>query len=203
MRYGSELIRKTIHVSSLALPIGLCLAPLELSKPIMVAVTLATVLVDAVRLYEPHFRRLFWFLFGRILREHERHNLLGSTFLLIAALISIFAFPKPVAVVALGFLVVGDTVAALVGKRWGRHKILDKSLEGSLACLAACILVGAIYRLYPGSPLPGAHLTGLELSWIKIAVGALVATLFELLPLPLDDNLRIPLSAGFAMFLAH
>jgi dolichol kinase len=31
--------------------------------------------------------------------------------------------------------------------------------------------------------------------------GAFVATLFELLPIPLDDNLRIPLSAGFAMML--
>jgi dolichol kinase len=30
-------------------------------------------------------------------------------------------------------------------------------------------------------------------------VGALVATVFELLPIPLDDNFRIPLSAGFAM----
>ena len=30
-------------------------------------------------------------------------------------------------------------------------------------------------------------------------VGAAVATIFELLPIPLDDNFRIPLSAGFAM----
>jgi dolichol kinase len=31
--------------------------------------------------------------------------------------------------------------------------------------------------------------------------GALAATLFELFPIPLDDNMRISLSAGFAMTL--
>jgi dolichol kinase len=30
-------------------------------------------------------------------------------------------------------------------------------------------------------------------------IGAFTATVFELLPIPLDDNFRIPLSAGFAM----
>jgi dolichol kinase len=31
--------------------------------------------------------------------------------------------------------------------------------------------------------------------------GSLVATLVELLPIPLDDNVRIPFAAGFAMLL--
>ena len=31
--------------------------------------------------------------------------------------------------------------------------------------------------------------------------GVAIATIFELAPVPMDDNLRIPLSAGFAMTL--
>ncbi|MBK8230435.1 MAG: phosphatidate cytidylyltransferase [Candidatus Eisenbacteria bacterium] len=190
MRYSSELGRKAIHVSSLAFPIALHFLPVSVSKPALVALTLVTLLVDALRLHEPHVRRVFYFLFGRLLREHERFNLLGSTYMLIAALISIAAFPQAVAVIVLAFLVIGDTVAALVGKRWGKTKILDKSLEGSIGCFLSCVAVGTLY-----------HFINPELGWARIVVGSFVATIFELAPVPMDDNLRIPLSAGFAMTL--
>ena len=55
-----------------------------------------------------------------------------------------------------------------------------------LACLATCLVIA---RIVPG------------LSWPVSIVGAAMATLIELLPIPLDDNLRIPLAAGFAMTL--
>jgi len=79
---------------------------------------------------------------------------------------------------------VGDTVAAIVGKSAGRIRIFGKTLEGSLACLLICF---GITLFLPEVPF---HVA---------IVGALVATIFELLPIPLDDNFRIPLSAGFAM----
>lgn len=188
MRYNAELARKAIHFSSLVFPAAVYYLPLGTSQRALLLLALISLVVDAVRLYEPHVRRVFYFLFGRLLREHERFNLLGSTYMLLAALICVRAFDKPKAVLALAFLVVGDTVAALVGRRYGRTKILDKSLEGSSACFVSCLLVG---WAYPGN----------DLSWIMIGVGALAATLFELLPVPMDDNLRIPLSAGFAMSL--
>ena len=79
-------------------------------------------------------------------------------------------------------------LAAIVGRSFGRVRVFGKTLEGSLACFGACVLVSL---LYPGDPF----------TWRMILGGALVATLFELLPIPLDDNLRISLSAGFAMTL--
>jgi dolichol kinase len=188
IRYTSEIARKAIHVASLAIPIGLYLTPIEIARPIVLALTLVTLGVDVVRLHVPWFRTVFYFAFGRILRDHERFNLLGSTYLLMAALLCIYLFPKAIAVVALGFVVVGDATAALVGRRWGRTKFLDKSFEGSLGCFLACALIGWIY------PGPG-------MTWAMVLVGAFVATLFELLPIPLDDNLRMSLSAGFAMML--
>ena len=97
-----------------------------------------------------------------------------------------YAFSKPVAVAALSFLIVGDTVAALVGRAIGRVRIFGKTLEGSLACFAACLVIGWV--------IP-------ELTWGVTVVGALMATLIELLPIPLDDNLRIPLASGFAITL--
>jgi dolichol kinase len=190
MRYSSEVIRKAIHFASLAIPAALFLLPTSISKPALLLLVLVVLSVDVIRLHVPRVRRLFYFVVGRILRDHERFNLLGSTYLLISSLICIWAFPQEVAVLAIAFLVVGDTMAALVGRRWGRIRILDKSLEGSLACFASCLLIGWIY--------PGPDVT-----WPMILSGSLVATLFELLPIPLDDNMRIPLAAGFAMTLVH
>ncbi len=190
MRYNSEVVRKSIHFSSLAIPLGMYLLPLRLSKPLLLGLSILTLGLDVVRLHVPLARRVFYFIFGRILREHERFNLLGSTYLLIAALICLYAFEQGIAAVSVAFLVVGDTMAALVGRRWGRIHILDKSLEGSLACFGSCLLIGWIY--------PGPEMTA-----TRVVAGSLVATLFELLPIPMDDNMRIPLAAGFAMTLVR
>jgi dolichol kinase len=188
MRYNSEILRKAIHFSSLIIPIGLYVLPKMLGRYLMLALVVLILTIDVVRLHHAGIRKIFYFAFGKLLREHERFNLLGSTYLLISSLICVYAFEKPVAVTALAFLVVGDTMAALIGRRWGRIKILDKSLEGSLACLASCLLIGWIY--------PGHDLTR-SMIW----VGSFTATVIELLPIPLDDNMRIPLAAGFAMTL--
>jgi glycerol-3-phosphate acyltransferase PlsY len=88
----------------------------------------------------------------------------------------------------MAFLILGDAAAAIVGRAVGRVRIFGKSLEGSLACFAACLLVAWVY---PGDPF----------TWRMMLGGALAATLFELFPIPLDDNMRISLSAGFAMTL--
>jgi dolichol kinase len=185
-RWFGELGRKAIHVAALAIPIGYYFMAEPLGRAILAVLTAASFVIDGVRLNQPKVRTFFYIFFGRMVRDHERYNLLGATYLLLSSLICVYAFAKPVAVAALGFLILGDTVAALVGRAVGRVRIFGKTLEGSLACLAVCLAIGAV--------IP-------ELSWAQRACGALVATLIELVPVPLDDNLRIPLASGFTMML--
>ena len=187
MLLQSELKRKAIHLASLSIPLGYYLSPDAWQRDwerALLAAVLVSLAVEVFRLNHPRTRNVFRHFFGELLRNHEEASLLGSTYLLIACLLSIWLFPKPIAVLALSFLIVGDTMAAIAGKTLGRTRIFDKTLEGSLACFAVCF---GLTRLVPEVPL---HV-GL--------VGALVATVFELLPVPLDDNFRIPLSAGIAM----
>jgi dolichol kinase len=84
-----------------------------------------------------------------------------------------------------------------VGKWIGRTRLPGKgktgkvkTLEGSLACLIACLMVGFIF-----------YFAGLDVGWLAVLVGALGATVAEAipLPLPLNDNLIIPLFAGLVM----
>lgn len=187
MLLRSELKRKAIHLASLSIPLGYYLTPDVWQRDwerVLLAVVILSLAIEVFRLNHLPTRNLFRHFFGELLRNHEEVSLLGSTYLLIACLLSIHLFPKPIAVLALAFLIVGDTMAAIVGKWLGRFRIFDKTLEGSLACLVTCYL---LTLLVP------------EIPFRVAVVGAVTATLFELLPIPLDDNFRIPLSAGFAM----
>lgn len=81
-------------------------------------------------------------------------------------------------------------MAATIGERWGTRRVFGKSLEGGLACLLACLVVGILLVNL-----------AFDMSLPLILVGSVVTTVIELLPVPIDDNLTIPLFSGGAMTL--
>ena len=189
----TEARRKAIHLAFLVLPLELLLRMLPWPRTrgqfrlLFLGLTAGAVALDVLRIHERRVRTFFRQFFGELLREHERMSLLGSTYLLLAALIAIEVFPQPVAAVALGFTVLGDAMGALVGRAWGRHRFFNKSCEGAAGCLAACLVWAALVTPVAGLP------------WPVTLAGAFVATIVEALPIPLDDNLGITLAAGYTM----
>ncbi|MBI2860919.1 MAG: hypothetical protein HYX91_05365 [Chloroflexi bacterium] len=121
-----------------------------------------------------------------MLKSEEVSKPTGSTYMLLASLLAFLVFQKEVAIAALVFLAIGDFAAARIGRRFGRHKVLNKSWEGSGACLTACLAIALLMTL-TGLGLPVALL------------GAVSATLIELAPIPLNDNLTMPLFSGALM----
>lgn len=189
----SEARRKAIHLGFLVLPLDLLHEVLPWPRGnrqfalLFVVLTAGAIVLDLLRLHEDRVRSFFRQFLGELIREHERFSLLGSTYLLLAALLAIEIFPQPVAAAALGFTVLGDATGALVGRAWGRHKVFNKSLEGAAGCFLACMA----WAMYVSAVSP--------LTLPVMAAGALVATLVEMLPIPLDDNLGITLAAGYTM----
>jgi dolichol kinase len=187
---GSELARKSIHLGAIIVPLAYLHGWISKHalRDLLLAATVVSMGIELLRLHEPRVKMYFRQFFGNLIRRHEKRALLGSTYLLIAALVSVMIFPREICVAALGALILGDTAAALVGKAWGRVHLFGsrKTLEGSLACLIVSFLFA--WKVT-------------NLAWDVALVGAVVATLFEILPLPLDDNFAVPLSAGFAMYL--
>jgi acyl phosphate:glycerol-3-phosphate acyltransferase len=189
----AEARRKLIHLSFLVLPLWM-LHPLDVwprgrsdFRNLLIVLVAGAIVIDLVRLHAPGVRLAFRRFFGEMIREHEELSLLGSTYLLLAALLAIEIFPQPVAAAALGFTVLGDAFAAIAGKAWGRTRLFHKTLEGALAGLAACLVWAAF--IGAGGYLP----------WTPLLLGALAASLIELLPIPLDDNLGITLFSGYVM----
>jgi glycerol-3-phosphate acyltransferase PlsY len=209
-----ELPRRLWHIfAGLALSIAGLWAPQDIFLPALVAITIAALILDIVRLRSPRVNRRFMIIFRLLLREREVSTLNGSTYFLIAASI-VFAFcDKSIAAIALAFVAVGDPVAGMVGERWGKFRVSPdegnssdfakfprnlifrgkkgKSLEGSLACVVACLVVGVIL----------AAVTHVAL-WV-VVVGVICATVIEALPLRVNDNLSIPLVAAGVMSLVH
>lgn len=189
----TEARRKAVHLAFIVLPLQLLLELLPWPRThkefryLFLALTAGAIAVDVLRIHEASVRRFFRSFFGGMIREHEQLSLLGSSYLLLAALIAVEVFPQPIAAAALGFTVLGDAMGALVGKAWGRHRFFNKSFEGVFGCLVACLFWGAIV-------VQVAHVP-----WSVVLVGALTATVIEALPIPLDDNLGITLAAGYAM----
>jgi glycerol-3-phosphate acyltransferase PlsY len=91
---------------------------------------------------------------------------------------------------AILFNIFGDLFATVIGKSYGKIKILSgKTLEGSFSCFASMLLV-AVWSHYI-----------LSLPMIAGLVGAIAGTIIELVPLKLNDNLTIPILSGAVMWL--
>ncbi len=129
-------------------------------------------------LFEKHFNFM--------LRQSEFDGgLTGATWLLFGSTITLFLFPIQIAVPALLFLTVGDTFAAIVGKGFPIGKIRDKTLSGTFAG----IVTSSGAALWSNQLLPADI----------IILGAVAAMLVEIAPIPMNDNLTIPLTGGLVM----
>ncbi len=183
---GIELKRKAVHLGTLVIPIGYGLTSETTVLTFLIPFFLLYLLVDLLRHVHPGLGSLFnRYFFGRVLREEEKPRLMGSTYFLLASILTILLFPKSIAIASLLILILSDTAAALVGKGIGRRRFFKKTLEGTTAFLLSSLL---IVWCYPG------------LDRFVGSVAALGTTLVEALPISLDDNLTIPLVAGAIMF---
>ena len=186
--YTKAMLRKLWHLLGLVFPAVYCFGLLSRRWVLVAAAvaTLAVAVVEAVRFASPQTNRTFATLFRRMLRREEYSFVNASLLYLFGTFLVLLLYPRAIACAALFFLGLGDTAAELVGRTFGRVKIFaGKTLEGTLACVAACFGVGVLL-----------------LPWPLALVGAVAAAAFELFSPGQTDNFLIGVGSGGAVWLA-
>jgi phytol kinase len=178
-----EVLRKFIHLLMLPVLLGYTIVAALYGPKIGILALTALLII----LLEIEYIRLEYKLklpaVIDILRRKEKDNVAGNIFFVASTIICFAAFDYPIALLALLYTVFGDLMAALVGRRWGKTKIMrSKTVEGFIGGLIMNMLVG--YVIMPGE-------------WKIFLPMALVASIVELWTGKLDDNLTVPLAAGF------
>ncbi|MEO0082764.1 MAG: phosphatidate cytidylyltransferase [candidate division WOR-3 bacterium] len=188
---STEVSRKLVHLIALLIPILYYIIPRrELSILLLGLFTLGFILIDYIRLHVGSIKRLFLLLFGQLLRRKELYTLTGGSYLLLASFVAIIIFPnRGVFIAAISFLVIGDTLAALFGLRFGRTRLFKKTLAGTIACLVSCLIISYIVYKLPNTNFP----------LIAGIIGSIVASIVEALPININDNVVIPISSGAIM----
>ena len=103
-------------------------------------------------------------------------------------LFTLLVFPHPASYAAIAIFCLGDSTASLFGGRISTSLPFNKSKtwEGSLAGLVFAFLAGLLFL--PSKPL-------------LALIGAAIAMTVEVLPLPLNDNVLVPVITGAALTL--
>ncbi len=193
--YKYEVMRKSIHLASLSIPITYYFVTAEFALLVLVPLTLFSLTIDISRFYFPILENFLNRIFGFLMRDHEKDksqkNLSGATYVLISAVFSIIVFPKLIFLLAFAVLILSDTAAALWGRRFGRHKFLFKSFEGTLAFfIVGCLIVFVTPKLSDS-------ISEYIIAYIAIAVGAIAENVSSGWA---DDNLTVPISIGFCLW---
>ena len=122
-----------------------------------------------------------------IFRKGEEKRFSSMTIFMISTFLIVLFFKLEIAVTALVFLVFGDMFGKIFGLAYGRHKIFEKTLEGTLAHIGAVIATGFI--LY----------TSIDINILILISGGIAAPLIELLPIGINDNFTVPIISGAVM----
>ena len=217
--YQMKLWRKVLHVVSGSIAIlYLYLDEIPLFKPVFTIfpewgirfrilillspLLLGLLLFDFLRIRFKRFNDLSYRILSPLMIPRDRKGLCSATHYLMATYLSIIIFPRPVVILTILYLSLGDTVASIIGRNFGSLRFFKGTLEGSLACFVTCLVVTLLAnRLFHLGNFPLVPIA----SWniIPIALlGSAGATMGEVLPLGVDDNLAMVILAGVSLSLS-
>jgi HAD superfamily phosphoserine phosphatase-like hydrolase len=181
-------LRETIHISSFLVSF-ICIYILGniIAASLILIITALYILSEIARLRGvniPLLSSITW----KAANKTELYEFAAAPiYFALGIAISLLIFPTPIRYVAITTLTLGDGGAHIFGMKFGRTSLpfnKGKNLEGTLFGFLFAFL-GAMIFIDPVRAL------------IATAIGMLV----EALPLPLNDNLTMPLASGLALLM--
>jgi dolichol kinase/phosphoserine phosphatase len=182
-----DIFREILHASGFFIPVVAAL----FGVPIVAGfITIVLGLYAASEYLRIEGRKMP--LINHITRRAASENelfqvVLAPVYFAVGILLTLVIFPAPASAAAIAIFALGDSAASIFGRFFARTALplnKDKSLEGSLAGFFFAFSAGLFFVSPP-----------------LAVVGAFIAMLIEYLPLPINDNLLIPLVTGLSLTL--
>ncbi|MBI4451249.1 hypothetical protein HY642_04710 [Candidatus Woesearchaeota archaeon] len=184
--WKQEVKRKTLHITTgiVSILLGLYLRELwglDAVVQILFFGLILSLFVDWLRTE----RKIRLLKTGMIERPRERHGPHAVTYALLASILALNFYDFGAAAAAISAFFFGDSMAAIIGRKFGTIRFGYKSLQGSLTLAVISFAVGLLF-----------------VAPFVSAVVALAAMVSEAWVEQLDDALVIIVIAGFAGHIA-
>lgn len=183
----NDAIREAIHMGSYSIPF-ICyifnVNPIGIAA-IIVFCTILFFVSELLRLSEIQFPIISQITEAAATGEERWEFALSPVFFALSIAASLTLVSPEIGYTAITVLTLGDGTARFVGKKWGTHAIPHnrvKKIEGTLAGMAVAFSASLVFT----SPF-------------NAFIVSTICMLIETLPLPLNDNLVIPFTAGIIM----
>ena len=179
LTYRQEIYRKIIHLSSSVIALALWYFGKETFLPWLIGIAIMLPLLDYGRHHIDLLWRIYNYFFTVFTRPVEYQTLSGASWVVIGAALTTLIFNENTAIIGLLVLSLADSAAAIIGLKFGKTRLFNKSLEGSAVFFIVALLI--VFYLSPAFFLIN-----------LIAVSA--ATAVELFSTAsFNDNLLIPI----------
>jgi len=184
----NQILRLAIHISGFVIPF-VCIHFLNryLIAILIFIVTSVFMISELARMVRITFP-IFTSITTRAAVKLELYEFTTAPiFYAFGIMLSLIIFPPHFGYASIAIFTLGDGAASLFGKKFGKTRYpfnKAKNLEGSFFGFIFALL-GAVFFVDP----------------IRAFIGAMTGMLAECLPMPVNDNLTIPLTAGFMLMM--
>jgi phytol kinase len=178
-----ETKRKAVHILGLGYVLVYWIAQRIFSHLIAMIILISSLIFFLVIEYF-RIKEKRKFPFDNLFRPKEENSLGGQVYFLLGIIIALAIFEFRIALAVILMMVLGDMAAAVFGIAFGRHwlkSVKNRAWEGIIAEFVVDVIVG--YAVLG--------------NFLIVIPMAITATLVETIFSHVDDNLAIPIFAGF------
>tara|TARA_Y100001970_G_C14129415_1_gene800815 strand:- start:155 stop:739 length:585 start_codon:yes stop_codon:yes gene_type:complete len=187
LNYKGEFYRKLIHISSSIIPLSILYFSKEYILPYIILISILLPTLDYLRIDNNIIQKYYNILFNIVTRPSETRKLTGGSWVFIGSALTLILFPENIAIVSLLVMSLSDSAAALVGIKYGKTNLFNKTLEGSMAFFITTLII--------------IHLL-IEIPIYLTIICSLIITFVELLSFKkINDNLSIPLVTALMLYI--
>lgn len=193
-----ELLRKLIHYSSAAIPIGYFFLAKSVVLLVIIPLLAGMLIVELLKYKSKTVHGLYFKLFGYLLRQHEYDTLNirinGASWVIIADIICIIFFPKYIAITSMLLLSLADSTSAIIGRVYGKKQYApNRSYAGTITFFLVGVAVVMLTPKYVYS-----------YKEYLIYLAALTGTTYaDSVNLPIDDNFTIPVVCAVLLYVLY